>query len=114
MLDDIQGAHQIEGLVGEGQGCDLTQYGLRAPRVQYPQSGRADVDEVRALDGQARAQARRNFQPSSGRRQQRPHQGPGIETLGLDETGTGPEQIVEAAIVGQELAARCASAQACP
>ena len=57
-----------------------------------------------AFDRQARSQARCDLEPARAGRQQRLHQGPGIEALRLDQPGRGPQPIIETAVLVDERA----------
>ena len=97
MLDDIEGAHQIERIIAEGQHRHRARLQRTAP-AQPCQRRRADVNELRALDRQPWSETRRHLEPSARPRQERIHERPSIEPLRLNQTGTGPEHVVETTI----------------
>ncbi len=99
MLDDVEGTHEIECGVSERQGIHLALHDTRAAPAKFCQRGSADVHELRVLERQPWPQARRHLELSTGGRQQRLHQRPGIESLRFDDAGTGPQQVIKASIL---------------
>jgi len=54
MLNDVEAAHQIERIVGEGQAGDIAEYGLRAEPPQFCDRRRAYIQEPGARDRKSR------------------------------------------------------------
>src|SRR4030095_6383633 len=63
VLDDVEGAHQVEGAIWERQGGDVAERRETSAGLQTREGGRADVKEVRAGDGEPRMQPRADLQP---------------------------------------------------
>src|SRR5438093_1241695 len=95
MFDHIEGADQVENRIAVGQGRDGAARGGAAARAQFRQRRCTDIDELRILDRQARAQSRRHLQPALRRREEGLDQRPGVEAFGLDQARVGPQRVVE-------------------
>src|SRR6185295_17900910 len=48
VLDDVEGAHQVEAAIRKGQGADVGERGQPAAGLEAGEGGHADIDEVRA------------------------------------------------------------------
>src|SRR2546426_7094589 len=67
VLYDVEGAHEIEGPIAEGERGDVAERRETAALPQARERRSTDVDEVRAAHRQARTQTRTDLEPS-GRR----------------------------------------------
>jgi len=98
MLDDVHRHDQIEGCIGKRQGLGVGLRGNPTMLYQPGQRGTADLDEMGAGEGQARPQARPDLQTARTGGVQLADQRPGVEALGLDQVGVGPQRVVKAPV----------------
>ena len=100
VLDDVEGAHQVEAAIGKRQGGDLAERRETRAGLQTRERRSADVDEVRARDGEPRMQTRADLESRRRRRRERGEQRPGVEALRRDDVARRPERVVEASVRG--------------
>ena len=103
VLDDVEGADQIEGAVGKGNRSHGSAYSARATPMQSRDCRRAQIDEVRPLDREARSESWCDLESLTGLRDEAAHERPRIESLGLDQPRIRPECVVEPPIRLPEL-----------
>ena len=106
VLDDVEGADQVEAAIGERQRGDLAERRETAARLQAGERRSADVDEVRARDREPRTQPRSDLESRRRRGRQRGEQRPRVEALRRDHVARRPERVVEASIGGKLRARR--------
>ena len=100
VLEDVEGAHQIEAAIGKRQGGDLAESRETRAGGQTREGWPADVDEARAGDGEPRMQPRADLESRRRRRRERGEQRPGVEALGRNDVARRPERVVEASVGG--------------
>ena len=98
VFDDVEGSDQNEDAVGKGNRSHAPAHRPRATPAQLCDGRCALVDEMGPLDRQARSEPRGDLEPPWVQCDETADQRPGIEPLGLDQTGIRPERVIELAV----------------
>src|SRR5262249_34715754 len=104
VLDDVEGAHQIEGAVGKRQRGGIADGRQTAASLQACESRPADVEEMRAGERKARMQAGADLETRRCRPRDIREERPGGEALRRHQPARRPERVVEGSVGGESQA----------